>query len=221
MSLAIHLTDPLWLGERIDFEKYPEILDRRWTTETVRDFLVEVRLFVKDSDFMKFFEDHQEFYSIALDRARDFVEKEIHLGWFTSFFGHMAEGKFIVALAPNNGGPSYGPRFQIPEGDIEYYSILGLGHPHLDGDQLPIFENSGFLTTIIHEFCHSFVNPVVDRHQSELKSLGEKLFPLVESFMRNQAYTEWQTMMKETFVRTCVARGSIPKTVMEYRSGSP
>jgi len=206
MSLAIYLSNPPELEERIDFEKYPELLDRRWTTETVRDFLNEARTFVKDSDFMKFFQDHQDFYSVTLERAQDFVKKEVHLDWFTSFFGDGAEGNFIIALAPNNGGPSYGLCFRSPGGEIEYYSILGLGYPNLDEDKLPVFENIGFLTTIIHEFCHSFVNPLVDRHQSELRMLGEKLFPLVESFMRNQAYTEWQTMMKETFVRTSVAR---------------
>ena len=206
MSLAVYLTHPPQLEERIDFEKYPELLDRRWTTETVRDFLKKTRDFVQDSDFMKFLRDHQEFYSVTLERAQDFVNKEVHLEWFTSFFGNEAEGKFIVALAPNNGGPSYGPCFRNPDGEIEYYSILGLGDPYLDKDQLPVFENIGFLTTIIHEFCHSFVNPIVDRHQSEFRTLGEKLFPLVESFMRNQAYTDWETMMKETFVRTCVSR---------------
>ncbi len=206
MSLAIYLTNPPDLEERIDFEKYPESLDSRWTMETVRNYLEVVRRFVEDSDFQKFLRDHQEFYSVTLKRAQDFVEKEVDLDWFTSFFGDGAEGKFIIALAPNNGGPSYGPCFRSPDRDIEYYSILGLGYPFLDEDQLPVFENLGFLTTIIHEFCHSFVNPLVDKHQSELRMLGEKLFPLVESFMKNQAYPNWETMMKETFVRTCVAR---------------
>lgn len=206
MSLAIYLTDPPELAERIDFEKYPELLDRRWTTETARNFLKEARQFVKDSDFMKFLHDHQDFYSVILERAQNFVKKEVHPEWFTSFFGSGAEGKFIIALAPNNGGPSYGPCYRSPDGIIEYYSVLGLGYPLLDEAGLPVFENIGFLTTIIHEFCHSFVNPLVDRHQQALSSLGEKLFPLAESFMRNQAYARWQAMMMETFVRTCVAR---------------
>lgn len=206
MSLAVYLTHPPQLEERIDFEKYPELLDERWTTETVRDFLKEVRQFVQSSDFMRFFNDHEEFYSVILERAQNFINEEVHLEWFTSFFSNDAEGQFILALAPNNGGPSYGSFFLSPDGEIEYYSILGLGYPFLDEHQVPVFENLVFLTTIIHEFCHSFVNPFVDRHQSEFRTLGEKLFPLVKSSMKNQAYPDWETMMKETLVRTCVTR---------------
>jgi len=205
MFLAIYLTDAIELKERVPFET-PGVLDNRWNAETVRGFLKEIRRFVEDTHFIRFFKDNQKLYDIAVERAEEFVRSEVHLEWFGSYFGTQREGDFILSLTLNNGGPSYGPSFRHPDGDVEYHCILGL--PYLDEDQLPIFGDKDLrdLEVIIHEFCHSFVNPLVDKHKSEMKALGDKLFPLVESVMRSQAYGNWETMMRETFVRACVLR---------------
>jgi hypothetical protein len=211
MFLAIYLTPPVELKERVPLDT-PGIIDERFDSwmsandKKVRAFLGEVRRFVKDTDFMAFFNNNQRLYDVILARAKEFVRSEVHLEWFKSYFGNKQEGKFILALAPNNGGPSYGPTYRDPDGNVEYYCILGL--PLLDENQLPVFGDRELrdLEVIIHEFCHSFVNPLVDSHLSEMKALGEKVFPMVEPAMRGQAYANWETMMKETFVRACVLR---------------
>jgi hypothetical protein len=210
MFLAIYLTPPVELKERVPLDT-PGVIDERFAAwmnvhgPKVRAFLEEVRRFVKDTEFMAFFNNHQKLYDLILARAREFVRSEVHLEWFMSYFGNKQEGKFILALAPNNGGPSYGPTFRGADGEIEYHSILGLGYPLLDEDRLPVF-GDGHLDVVIHEFCHSFVNPLVDSHIPELRALGEKIFPMVESAMKPQGYGSWETMMYETFVRACVLR---------------
>jgi len=204
MRLAIYLTDSVELKERVPFDT-PGVLDSRWNAETVRGFSAEIRRFVKDADFMGFFKDNQKLYDIAVERAKEFIRSEVHLEWFNSYFRTEHDGEFILVLAPNNGGPSYGPFFRSREGSMEYYCILGLGAPLLDEHQLPTFGEMN-LNTIVHEFCHSFVNPLVDRHLPELKALGERIFPLVKTEMSRQAYGDWETMMKETFVRASVLR---------------
>lgn len=210
MFLAIYLTPPVELKERVPLDT-PGLIDERFGTwmsandNKVRTFLEEVRRFVKDTDFMKFFKGNQKLYNIAVERGKEFVRSEVHLDWFRSYFATKQEGKFILALAPNNGGPSYGPTFRGADGIVEYYCILGLGYPLVDEEQLPVIDD-GYLDTIIHEFCHSFVNPLVDSHLAEMKGLGEKVFPMVDSAMLGQGYGSWVTMMYETFVRACVLR---------------
>mgnify|MGYP001458539785 CR=1 FL=1 len=210
MFLAISLTSPPELKERAPLESL-DILDDGFRARMsaqgpqMRVFLEEVRRFVKDTDFMDFFEDHQNFYDLISARALEFVSSEVHLEWFASYFRKNRSAKFILSLAPNNGGPSYGLTCQDADGTTGYYCILGLGYPMLDESQHPVFGDD-HLDTIIHEFCHSFVNPLVDSHLSELKALGEKTFSLVEREMKSQGYGSWETMMYETFVRACVLR---------------
>ena len=54
----------------------------------------------------------------------------------------------------------------------------------------------------VHEFGHSFVNPLVDApDNSEYASLFSYLFRAIEDGMREQGYTDWITCVKEHIVR--------------------
>jgi hypothetical protein len=70
---------------------------------------------------------------------------------------------------------------------------------------MPVFERE-MLGTVVHEFCHSYTNAVVDRHAAQLEAAGKKIFPHVEAAMRRQGYGNWKTMMYESMVRACVIR---------------
>jgi hypothetical protein len=70
---------------------------------------------------------------------------------------------------------------------------------------MPVFDRR-MLGTVVHEFCHSYTNPIVDRHQEQLESAGTKIFAHVESAMRRQAYGHWKTVIYESMVRACVVR---------------
>jgi hypothetical protein len=62
------------------------------------------------------------------------------------------------------------------------------------------------LPTVVHEFCHSYVNPLVNQHAGELEKAGQRIFFTVAEAMKRQAYPGWQTMMYESLVRACVVR---------------
>jgi hypothetical protein len=62
------------------------------------------------------------------------------------------------------------------------------------------------LRTVVHEFCHSYANPVIDSHSAELKVAGEKIFTHVAPAMRRQAYDNWRTMLYESLVRASTLR---------------
>jgi hypothetical protein len=102
-----------------------------------------------------------------------------------------------------NGGACYGPRVVFPDGREELYCVLGVWLK--DGRGLPRFDKS-VLPTVVHEFCHSYVNPLVNSHARELEKAGERIFPTVAEAMKRQAYPGWQTMMYESLVRACVVR---------------
>lgn len=80
-----------------------------------------------------------------------------------------------------------------------------LGVWKTDSAGLPEF-TSDMLGTVVHEFCHSFANPVIARHESELAAAGENIFRHVASQMRSQAYGNAGTMLRESLVRASTVR---------------
>jgi hypothetical protein len=203
MSLAVHLTDAERLQLKLPLQPWPEGLDRRWPAPDVSNFLAAARQFVKDSSFQEFVEQHRPLYQTTVARMQTLMEKEAHLDWFDAYFGPRSQAGFTVALGLLNGGGCYGPHFRAADGREELYCVLGVWQTDKQG--LPAFTRDA-LGTVVHEFCHSYANPLIARHQSELRASGDVLYQLVAERMRSQAYGNAQTMLHESLVRVCVIR---------------
>jgi len=203
MSLAIHIKDVNSMLERVPLEAKSKSWDIRWTVEDIRKFQELARSFVEETDFATFIEEHDELYRTAESRMEKVLEDFGVVSWFDSFFGAKPDASFTVLLGMMNGGACYGPRVVFPNGSEELYCVLGVWLKDRRG--LPRFDKS-VLPTVVHEFCHSYVNPLVILHTGELEKAGRKIFSSVEDAMRRQAYPGWQTMMYESLVRACVVR---------------
>jgi hypothetical protein len=161
------------------------------------------RRFVKETDFATFIQKHDALYRIAESRMEKVLEDFGVVDWFDSFFGAKPDASFTVLLGMMNGGACYGPRVVFPDGREELYCVLGVWLEDRRG--LPRFDKS-VLPTVVHEFCHSYVNPLVNRHAAGLEQVSQKIFTTVAEAMKKQAYPGWQTMMYESLVRACVIR---------------
>ena len=203
MSMAIHLTDAEHLKLKVPLQSWPEDLDQRWTAPDVSNFLAAARSFVKDSSFQKFIKKHRPLYQTTVARMQTLMEKEAHLEWFDAYFGQRPQASFTVVPGLLNGGGSYGVHFRAADGPEELYCILGVWRTDQEG--LPEFSHDA-LATVIHEFCHSYANPLIERHLAELQPSGDALYGPVAGRMRSQAYGNGQTLLKESLVRACVIR---------------
>ena len=203
MSLAVLLTEVHEPALRVPLTPWPESLDKRWSADGVRDFLAAAKEFVKESDFEGFVEKHKELYQETEKRVRELIAKQAHVEWFHEFFGELPQASFTIIPGLFNGGGNYGPHARDKSGKEELYCILGVWETDWHG--LPAFR-SGVVGTIVHEFNHSFANPIIDRHMNELQGPGEKMFRFVANQMQSQAYGDANTMMRESLVRACVVR---------------
>ena len=206
MSLAVYLTPPPELSERAALEPLPRHIDGRWSPGAARGFLAELRKFARDSRFMDFFAQHHTLYQTSVERLEQVIKDARILEWFAGFFGPGDGTDFIIALGLLNGGNCYGAGAQAgktpgaADSFDEIYSVLGVwsvdeaGRPQFGEEVCDI---------IVHEFAHSYINPLVDAHAPALAPAGKKLFSLVESRMRPQAYGTWQAVMYESLVRAC------------------
>ena len=204
MSLAVHISDVNSMKMRVPLEPQPVGLDTRWRPEDIRDFLEKAGQFAKVSDFNEFIETHRPLYEKSSERMRSLLEEEAHLEWFDDFFGARPGANFHIFLGMMNGPSNYGAKIKLAQTE-EYYCILGVWSAGLLGFGEPKF-NKNMLPIVIHEFCHSYANQIVDAHLSELQKPGEKIFAKVSKKMERMAYGNWQTMMRESLVRACVVR---------------
>ena len=203
MSMAVHLTDTTNVQLRVPLQPWPEGLDRRWTARDVNHFIKAAQQFVEDTSFQKFIEQHAQLYQTTSDRMQSLMKKEAHLEWFDVFFGKRPEASFTMDIDLLNGGGNYGSHFRAPDGHEELYCVLGVWQ--VDSQGLPEFGRYT-MPVVIHEFCHSYCNPLINRHLAELRSSGDVLFAHESERMRSQAYGDGSTLLRESLVRTCVIR---------------
>ena len=201
MSLAVHLTDVPGLKDRTPFDKSQ--LEARWKPDEARAFAELVRSFAKESRAERFFSAQQPLYDLAARRMSALIEQYVDQPWFPKFFGPSVNARFILVVALDNGQVAYGTRFYPSRGPREIYAVMNaIG---LDDQKLPTFGPS-LVPTIVHEFSHSFVNPMVDAHVAEIRTASDTVYGAVAKGMRGQGYGEPRTMVSESIVRAAVAR---------------
>lgn len=200
MSLACHLGPLPALEERVDFTTSPEWLDARWKLDDTRDFLTALRAFVREAKVEEFLASQREFERGAADRLAQAFDGARLRGWCEGFFGTRKGARFEVRVGLLCGPHNYG----VGTRD-EVTPVIGCWQwDQVQG--LPTWPGGAIEALIVHELCHSYVNPQVDRAWSALEAPSAALLALDEARMRNQAYGSARIVCYETIVRACVVR---------------
>lgn len=189
MNVAINLDASLHLQRTPD--------DARFNGVDLEPFVAQLRDFADQSGFDKFVASHRDYYTRVEERFRSSLEREKPDAWFDKFFGKGEHSRFVVVPGLLTGTWNFGPHT-----DDERYQIVGLSH--VDFDDLPVVDNETLVLTV-HEMAHSYVNPIVASHRSELAASGERLFVRVQDVMKKQAYTTWEIFIDEQLVRAVTA----------------
>jgi hypothetical protein len=197
MSLAVHLKDSDSLKLRVPLEPWPDGVDKRWRAEDIREFLAQAKDFAVKGKFKEFLRAHAALHEETGTRARKLAQEQGHLEWFGAFFGERPAAQFHLVPALVNGSCNYGPHFRAGTNE-EFYCVLGVWETDWRGKA---FFGRQMLGAVVHEFCHSYVNPHIYARSAELKPAGEKLFAKVRDQMRRQAYGNWETLLHESVVR--------------------
>jgi len=204
MSMAAHIKDINTCAEIVPLNPLPQDLDNRWTPSNAREFLENCRDFIQKTNFSKFLEQNKDYYDQTTQRLQKMIDQYAKLDWFDKFFGSQPDTHFNLVVSILNGPSNYGTRI-TNEKQTEIYCILGASDIELFGIGYPVFRPE-MVSTVVHEFAHSYCNPIVDKHLNELKGFGEKLYPILKQKMEQQDYGNWQTMMRESLVRASEVR---------------
>jgi hypothetical protein len=203
MNLAVHIRDITSMRVKEPADPWPDTLDKRWHTAETERFLVLARDFVEVTQFERFFASQAALYRDAVYKLQALLDRQGALDWFDCFFGPRPQSEFRVVITPTNGTNNYAAH--VREGD-KTITYCFLGVYQIDGRTGRAWFDSRVLSTVVHEFCHVYCNPVVEFLGPVLREAGERLYFPVHEQMTEQAYGNWQAMLIEYVVRACTVR---------------
>ena len=157
-SRGIGFDAPMWLAlymERVDdgFRLKEDAAfwyeDERWTQEIAEEFIPLINDFYIDSNFGEFFDANIPYFEEHTQRLIDELLIKINFDWFCQF--GFSRDELRVTIYPSGSQGGFGP------------TIRGINYA-----VLPVTEYYGdFLAFVIHEFAHSFANPIADAWYEE------------------------------------------------------
>ncbi len=203
-AVMLYLSDPPELRVERPFTNYLEM--RAGGEEKLGKFLAALRDFARETKFMEFFKEHGGFYSQVVSGVKGLLGDLDVVGVLERYFGMELTQSYTVILVPLFQG-NYGPRVGQADGTDAFYSICGnhgvsaVGHPLFGSAE-------GFRHLLWHEFGHSFINPLVEKHREQLAQYASLHKPIAEA-MKQQAYGDWETCVKEHIVRAVTVRLTI------------
>jgi hypothetical protein len=167
--------------------------DQRWNVDTLSKFAVLLNDFYKKTNFNRFFSKHSSLYEITKTKFNETITNQLNLSWFDNIFG-VSNTNFHIVLSLCNGTSNYGPSNEKDD----YYAILGVSRT--DSLGLPFFDDNN-IPVVIHEFNHSYCNPICRKYKDRLLPVFDTLFPYVAKTLIERAYGSSETLMYENLTR--------------------
>lgn len=215
MTFAIHLRKE---GNEFFLVNDSVAPEKRWNGVDLKKATATISDFYNKSGFPSFFERHKPFYEKMCSLFDTHVISKFNQGWYEQFYGIPPTERFEVVLGFTNGGGNYGPSCQLSGKPRNVYAIIGYV---LDNDKEPYYSSNPelYLSTLVHEFNHSFVNPLADdsRFTRQMEKAGRAIVPYSEKVMRSNAYSTWQNIVNESIVRATVIMYLIDNGVAENK----
>ena len=200
MSMAgnIEIKDSIRLKQNLKENS----LDKRWGKPEAEKFLTPLNRFYIETKFHDFFENHKSLYTIA-ETNFSRILSQVDFTWFQSFYGGKPAEGFNLIISLVNGGGNYGIKASYNDGREDIYAIMGSWKTDSLGQ--PVYTKD-VIGTIIHEYNHSFCNPLIDDSFKQMEDVAGKFWEEEKDVLRRQAYASAKTMCYEILVRACVIK---------------
>lgn len=180
-------------------------LKGKWDEADAVNFVKLLNDFYYKSEFELFFNTHKLFYDEATKEFDQSVS-EFDQEWYLNYYGdHEVDYKVVLGLG--DGGANYGPSFTPVGKKRIVYAIMGSWTYDKEGK--PLFPKDTYLTYLVHEFNHSFVDHILEEDsaiESNLKPSGERLLDKKKYEMQLEGYEDWHSLINESLVRASVVR---------------
>lgn len=171
-----------------DYEQHKDTLDLY--REQLKDFY-------KSSAFKNFFISQKPFYDSLVNPVKQFLKPKELPRLLENHYGQKKRSYNIV-LSPLLHDGGYGLDVKTKKGD-DVYGVIG---PVYDSTGKTRFDTSTILQYyILHEFSHSFCNPVISKQFTRLKEFECLINPIIKEQISMGYGGDWETCLYEHLVR--------------------
>ena len=201
VAFMLHLSQLPELKEKIKFSDY--VAGRSGRGDNLKQYRKALQQFAEISNFETFWNSKIPFYNQILDLTivgmNDFVEDFNLVAVLENYLNETKEKGYSIIIAPSfRGGYA-----KLPEANSRnVYAILGANNMK---DDTPYMVAPNMILLALHEFGHTFVNPLTSKHLDRVNSFSELFEPIKEQMTR-MAYPEWELCVNEHIIRAICIR---------------
>ncbi len=171
--------------------------------KNIEILLEEMNQFYLEVNFNQYLAEAKPYYEKAHKELLNIKPNDTFIPAMEDYYQKEFNSYHLIPSLLIPSGMGFALHFN-PIGKQDIFNVFG---PLNDQNLLENNLNMGFqdinrmLELSIHEFGHSFSNPVLDEISDSLINASEQLFQPIASDMSDQAYHTWDTSLKEHFVR--------------------
>ena len=189
VNFVLHFGPPPKMEKLYPYDDY--LVGRAGGVSILDSFADALRGFAEASRFMDFYNSHADLYNSILSAYKD-LDMRTLVYTLERFYGDQKRGyQIIVGASMPRAGGGYGATIQTDRGDICYFVYRASS---------PLYSTASLYSLGLHEFSHSFVNPMVAQFRGDVDRLRYLLDP-VSRQMSDMAYGTFETMLDETIIR--------------------
>ncbi len=198
-KVMLHLSDPP--GLEVVFPLPEHAIKKAGGKNRLEKFIALLRDFSRHSDFMSFYDSQKQTYAAIRETVEKNFSDTDFIGELEDYFG-IEQRSYNIILVPLSNG-NYGPRLKHEDETFDAYNIIS-PRDFKDGI-LQFGAREYFRHLALHEFGHSFVNPLTEKHMDELKKYAS-LYKPIQKEMKARAYGDWESAINEHIIRAVTTR---------------
>ncbi|MCB0450972.1 MAG: DUF4932 domain-containing protein [Confluentibacter sp.] len=191
----------------LQFDKFPELNKVREvakpypfaeSNDIIENFKKEFISFNQDSLFQVYLTEIKQLNEKVLNQVKASKSIQELPTYLETYYGTKL-GSYNLILSPLVHSGGFNAEF-IENGKKQVYAIIG---PNGEIEHIPYFGKDYIeMDMILHEFGHSFVNPLLEKYASEIEKLKDKYYTQNLIKAGNQeGYSEWKYVFNELLLR--------------------
>ena len=200
VNLVLYLTEPPGLAWRTPFP--PALVARAGGPNALKPYVEALRAFARDTAFADFFRSQRPGHAAIAAAPRNTIRLARLVQTLESYFGARQRGYHVI-LAPLLKTVAFGPRVAWKNGALETYCVFPAAG--VRNDRIRFREGAAARSLLLHEFSHSFVNPLVAERRRQIAGSAALMRRI--RYKTGAAYgTEWEICVCEHLVRAVTTR---------------
>ncbi|MBV1816516.1 DUF4932 domain-containing protein [Anaerosalibacter bizertensis] len=199
----LYMTNKFKLREDIDMSEY--LIENKKELEEFYESLYD---FFRDTKFNDFYDENEEYYFSLVENVSHTIDGEDDIIKELEEYYGIKQKSYNLILVSLYTEVGFGIRLgTVADEGYEIYSVIG---PTVSNNNVGFGSKTNFNSIQIHEFSHSFINPLTEKYWNEAKKYS-KLYIPVKDTMEKEAYGDWESCLNEHIIRAITARFNYKK----------